>query len=391
MQVELKPGIYWVGAIDWNVRDFHGYSTHRGTTYNAYLVRGEKTALIDTVKAPFFDEMWGRIEKTIDPREIRYIVVNHVEMDHSGALLRVREKLPQAEILCSPRGLDALKLHYGSAVQAKAFKTGESLDLGGKTLSFAEIPMVHWPDSMVTYVKEDKVLLPNDAFGQHIASSERFDDEIDLPAVIDEARKYYANIVMPYGAQVLKALDALKGLEIDVIGPSHGIIWRSHIPEILSLYQRWARGETRVKAVIAYDTMWGSTEKMAQAIEKGLVDGGVQVRVYRLSDSDKSDIVKELLEAKALLAGSPTLNNNLFPSVAEFLTYVKGLRPKGRVGAAFGSYGWAPGVTKTVAAELQAAGVDVAGELAVRYVPDADTLKRCEELGREIATKIKAS
>ncbi len=391
MTIELKPGVYWVGAVDWNVRDFHGYSTHRGTTYNAYLVRGEKAALIDTVKVTFFDEMWERIEKTIDPGEIRYLVVNHVEMDHSGSLLRLLERLPGVELLCSPRGVEALQLHYGGGVRPKALKTGESLDLGGKTLHFSEIPMVHWPDSMATYVKESRVLLPNDAFGQHIASSERFDDEIDLPAVLDEARKYYANIVMPYGAQVLRALDALKGLEIDVIGPSHGIIWRRHIPEILSLYRRWARGETEERAVIAYDTMWGSTEKMAKAFEKGLADEGVPVRVYRLSHSDKSDIVKELLDAKALLAGSPTLNNNLFPSVAEFLTYVKGLRPKGRIGAAFGSYGWAPGVTKTVAAELQAAGMDVIGEIAVRYVPDADTLRRCEELGREMARKVKAS
>jgi flavorubredoxin len=391
MRIELKPGIDWVGAIDWNVRDFHGYSTHRGTTYNAYLVRAEKIALIDTVKAPFCEELWGRIEKIVDPRKIDYLVVNHVEMDHSGSLPRFMEKIPQAEILCSPRGLDALKLHYGGDIRARALKTGDALDLGGKTLGFVEIPMVHWPDSMVTYAKEDRVLLPNDAFGQHIASSERFDDELDLPILLDEAGKYYANIVMPYGPQVLKALDALKGLEIDVIGPSHGIIWRNHIPEILSLYSKWARNETRKKAIIAYDTMYGSTEKMAKAIEKGLVDGGVPVHVYRLTGSDKSDIVKELLDTRALVAGSPTLNNNLFPSVAEFLTYVKGLRPRGRIGAAFGSYGWAPGVTKAVAAELQAAGMDVAGELAVRYVPDADALKRCEELGRELAGKIRAS
>jgi len=391
MQTELKPGIDWVGAIDWNVRDFHGYSTHRGTTYNAYLIRAEKTALIDTVKAPFFEEMWERIEKIIDPRKVDYLVVNHMEMDHSGSLLRFIEKIPRAEILCSPRGVETLKLHYGGDIRAKALKTGAALDLGGKTLGFTEIPMVHWPDSMVTYVKEDRVLFPNDAFGQHIASSERFDDEIDLPTLLDEAGKYYANIVLPYGPQVLKALDAIKGLEIDVIGPSHGIIWRSRIPEILSRYAKWARSETQKKAVIAYDTMWGSTEKMAKSIEKGLVDSGVSVRVYRLTGSDKSDIVKEILEAKALLVGSPTLNNNLFPPVAEFLTYVKGLRPRGRIGAAFGSYGWAPGVTKAVAAELQAAGLDVAGELAIRYVPDVDALKKCEELGRELAGKIKDS
>ena len=391
MNRELKPGVSWVGAIDWNIRDFHGYSTHRGTTYNAYLVSGERIALVDTVKSGFFEEMMGRISRLADPRKIRYLIVNHVEMDHSGSLLRFKEAVPGAEILCSPRAVEALRLHYGNAVETKAVKTGESLDLGGKTLTFVEIPMVHWPDSMVTYIREDRVLLPNDAFGQHIASSERFDDELPLPVLLDEARKYYANIVMPYGPQVLKTLEALKVFDIDVIGPSHGILWRSHVPEIATLYRRWASGQTAQRAIVAYDTMWGSTEKMAGAIAETLADEGVPAALYRLGSSDISDIVKELLEAKALLVGSPTLNNNLFPPVAEFLTYVKGLRFKGRIGAAFGSYGWAPGVTKTVATELQAGGMDVAGELAVRFVPDAEALEKCRELAREVARKIKAS
>ena len=390
MKVELKKGIYWVGVIDWTIRDFHGYSTHKGSTYNAYLVVGEKVALVDTVKAPFFDEMMERIREIMPPERIDYLIVNHVEMDHSGSLPRFKESFPKVEVLCSPRGEGELKLHYGGDIPVKVVKTGATLELGGKTLTFVEVPMVHWPDSMVTYVKEDKTLLPNDAFGQHIASTERFDDELGWDAIRPEAAKYYANIVMPYGAQVLKALEALGGIEIEVIGPSHGVIWRKYIPEIVATYEQWAKGEVKDKALVVYDTMWGSTEKMAKAICRGLVEEGVPTLVYRLSGSDKSDIVQELLESGGLVLGSPTLNNGVFPTVAEFSTYIKGLRPQGRITAVFGSYGWGKGATtKALAADLQAAGMEMMEELQVQFVPDGDALKKCEELGRRVAQKIK--
>jgi flavorubredoxin len=350
MKVELKSGIYWVGAIDWNIRNFHGYSTHKGTTYNAYLVLGEKIALVDTVKAPFCDEMLERIKQVVAPEEIDYLIVNHVEMDHSG-----------------------------------------SLPLRGKTLTFVEVPMVHWPDSMVTYVKEDKVLLPNDAFGQHIAASERFDDELGWDVIHPELTKYYANIVMPYGPQVLKALEALKGIEVEVIGPSHGLIWRKYIPQLLATYEGWAKGETEERALIVYDTMWGSTEKMAGAIYRGLTEEGIPTKMYRLTGSDMSDIVKEVLEARALLLGTPTLNNGVFPSVAGFSTYIKGLRPKGRIGAVFGSYGWGVGATKTLRADLEAAGMEVLEELQVKFVPFGEALDKCEGLGRTVAQRMRAS
>jgi flavorubredoxin len=392
MKVELKKGIYWVGAIDWNIRDFHGYSTHKGSSYNAYLVAGEKTALVDTVKAPFFAEMMGRIQEVLPPEKIDYIIVNHVEMDHSGSLPLFKEAFPKVEVVCSPRAEGELKLHYGGKIPLQVVKTGDTLDLGGKTLTFVEVPMVHWPDSMVTYVKEAKVLLPNDAFGQHIASTERFDDELGWDVIRPEAQKYYANIVMPYGPQVLKALGSLQGIDIEVIGPSHGVIWRKHIPEIVATYERWAKGETEEKALVVYDTMWGSTEQMAKAIYRGLVEEGVTTKLYRLGGSDKSDIVKEVLEARGLVLGSPTLNNGVFPSVAEFSTYIKGLRPKGRVAAVFGSYGWGKGVTtKALAAELQAAGMEVIEELQVQFVPQGDALNHCEELGRRVAQRIKKS
>ncbi len=389
MKVELRPGIYWVGAIDWNIRDFHGYSTHKGTTYNAYLVIGEKIALVDTVKAPFYPEMLERINHIVAPERIDYLVTNHVEMDHSGSLPLIRETLPRVEILCSPRAKDELNQHYGEGIPLKIVKTGDVLELGGKTLTFVEVPMVHWPDSMVTYVKEDKVLLPNDAFGQHIATTERFDDELGWEVIRPELTKYYANIVMPYGAQVSKALEALKGIEIEVIGPSHGLIWRKHIPQLVATYEGWAKGETEKKSLIVYDTMWGSTEKMAKAISRGLMEEGVPTKMYRLSNSDNSDIVKELLEARGLLLGSPTLNNGVFPTVAEFSTYIKGLRPKGRIAAVFGSYGWGVGAIKTLIADLQAAGMEMVEDLQVKFVPIGEKLDKCEGLGRRVAQRIK--
>ena len=391
MKVELKEGIYWVGAIDWNIRDFHGYSTHKGTTYNAYLVMGEKIALVDTVKAPFYGEMLERISNVIAPEMIDYLIINHVEMDHSGSLPIIRETLPRVEIFCSPRAEEELKQHYGEEIPLKVVKTGDVLELGEKNLTFVEVPMVHWPDSMVTYVKEDKVLLPNDAFGQHMATTERFDDELGWEIIQPELAKYYANIVMPYGAQVLKALEAVKGIEIEVIGPSHGLMWRKYIPQLGATYERWAKGETEKVALIVYDTMWGSTEKMAGAIYRGLTEEGVPAKMYRLSKSDRSDIVKEVLEARGLLLGSPTLNNGLFPTVAEFSTYIKGLRPKGRIAAVFGSYGWGMGATKTLTADLQAAGMEVVDELQVKFVPIGENLDKCEGLGRRVAQRIKAS
>jgi flavorubredoxin len=391
MKVELKSGIYWVGAIDWNIRNFHGYSTHKGTTYNAYLVIGEKIALVDTVKAPFYGEMLERIKQIIAPEEVDYLIVNHVEMDHSGSLPLIREALPRVEILCSPRAEGELKQHYGEEIPVKVVKTGDVLELGRKTLTFVEVPMVHWPDSMVTYVKEDKVLLPNDAFGQHIATSERFDDELGWEIIHPELTKYYANIVMPYGDQVLRALEALKGIKIEVIGPSHGVIWRKYIPRLVDTYKGWAKGETEAMALIVYDTMWGSTEKMARAINRGLTEEGIPTKMYRLTGSDMSDIVKEVLEARGLLLGSPTLNNGIFPAVAEFSTYIKGLRPKGRIAAVFGSYGWGMGATKTLTADLQAAGMEVVEELQVKFVPMGETLDKCERLGRKVAQRIKAS
>jgi len=257
--VEIKPDIYWVGGIDWDIRNFHGYLTQRGTTYNAYLIIDEKITLVDTVKHYLFDELLSRIKEIVDPSKIDYIISNHVEMDHSGSIQKMLQLCPNAKVITSTRGEKGLKRHYKKDLNFKVVKSGDTLNIGKRTLHFVHIPMVHWPDSMVTYIPSDNLLLSNDAFGQHIASSERFDDAFEWGTLQEEASKYYANIVMPYGDQVKKALEVLNELDINMIAPSHGIIWRSYIPQILKEYRKMASYESDDKALIVYDSMWGST------------------------------------------------------------------------------------------------------------------------------------
>jgi len=339
-KTEIKKDIYWVGGIDWDIRNFHGYSTQRGTTYNSYLIMDKKITLVDTVKHYKLDEMLERITEIVDPAKIDYIISNHVEMDHSGSLPKILKIAKNAKVITSQKGETGLKKHYKENLNLNVVKSGETLNIGKRTLHFVAIPMVHWPDSMVTYSPDDKLLLPNDAFGQHIASTERFDDEIEWGILKEEAAKYYANIVMPYGDQVKRALDALQDLDIDMIAPSHGIIWRSKIPKILAEYKKWANFETEKKALIVYDSMWGSTEKMAYKLLEGIEESGINVNIRNLNNCHISDIITDVLTSKLICLGSPTLNNGMMPKMGEFLTYLKGLRPKNRIAFVFGSYGW---------------------------------------------------
>ena len=384
-KLEIKPDIYWVGGIDWNLRNFHGYKTYRGTTYNSYLIMDKKITLIDTVKHYLFDEMISRIKEIVDPKKIDYIISNHVEMDHSGSLPKMHEICPNAEVITSTRGEKGLKLHYNEDFNFRAVKSDDSINIGKRTLNFIHIPMVHWPDSMVTYVYEDKLLFPNDAFGQHIASLERFDDEIDFGILKEEAAKYYANIVMPYGAQVKKALDALSSLEINMIAPSHGIIWKSHIPEILKEYEKWANYETENRALIVYDSMWGSTEKLAFSLSEGIEDAGIPVMIRNLRSNDISDIITDVLHSRYIMLGSPTLNNTMLPSMGSFLTYLKGLRPKNRIGFVFGSYGWGGQAVGEIEKILK----DLSWELpiekfSINYIPKISELKKIKEIGKKL-------
>lgn len=329
-----------MGAIDWNLRNFHGYETEKGSTYNAYLILDEKITLIDAVKSGFEEEMLARISSVVDPAKIDVIISNHAEPDHSGGIPAVLKLAKNAKVYCvAGAGVKDLTAYYGD-LGYTGVKAGETLSLGKRSLTFVPTPMVHWPDNMVSFMAPDNILFSNDAFGQHYASDERLDTDCDLPEAFIQARKYYANIVQPYGMQTGKALAALQGLQIDTICPSHGIIWTEHIPEILSLYQSWVSGEYDDTAVIVYDTMWHSTEAMAHAIENAFLAKGLKPRLYNLHYSHNSDIVSDAMTAKYIAVGSPTLNNNMMPSVASFLTYFKGLNGNKKKYIAFGSYGW---------------------------------------------------
>jgi flavorubredoxin len=388
--IEIKKGIYWVGAIDWNIRNFHGYITQRGTTYNSYLVVDNNIALVDFVKAQFYDEMMRRIEEVIDPSEIDYLICNHIEPDHSGALLGAIKAAGEAELIASDQGKKGLRRYYDEDLSCTAISEKPTLSLGSKTLQFVATPMVHWPDSMVTYIPEDKLLLSNDAFGQHLASSNRFDDEVDHAVLMQESEKYYANIVMPLWRSVSRAFKGLGSLNVEMIAPSHGVIWRDNPGEILGAYQRWVEGFANERAVVVYDTMWGSTEKIAEAVTEGIASEGVEVRVHRLGASHNSDIIAAILEAQAVLVGSPTINNGLFPSVASFLSYMKGLKPKDKIGTFFGSYGWGGGAKREAEVMLKSAGIEVLdGSLDFIFRPSLEELKKAEEFGKEIAGKIR--
>ncbi len=388
-KIELTDGVYWVGAVDWNLRDFHGYTTPRGGTYNAYLIVDEKITLVDTVKHGFAGEMLDRIKEIVDPSKIDYVVSNHVEADHSGSLPDIMKIVPDAKIFTSEKGKEGLLKYYMGNWDLNPVKTGDELKLGKRTLFFITAPMLHWPDSMASYIKEDKILLSNDLFGQHLASSFRFDEELCLIAdecdiLMDEAAKYYANIFMQFGVLILKKIDELRGIEIKMIAPSHGIIWKNP-DKIIDAYINWAKGMSKQKVLVIYDTMWNSTEIMAREILRGVSDSGVEASLFHLRRNEASEIVKEVLESTAILIGSPTLNNDLFPTVGGFLTYLMGLRPRNKIWATFGSYGWAGGAVRAINEKLKSAGIEPVESLEIRFRPDESELAKCYEMGRKIA------
>jgi flavorubredoxin len=392
-KVSLAEGIKWVGVVDWNLRDFHGYTTRRGATYNAYLIQDEKTALVDTVKHTFSDELLSRICEIMDPAKLDYIIINHLEMDHSSSLPIVAKYAKNATVIASPRGKDAIIEHYGADFCIETVKTGDELKLGKRTLRFVEAPMVHWPDSMFTYVVEDKILMPNDAFGQHFATSERFDDEVDQHVLMEEAKTYYANILMPLGSVIARKLKEIvdSGMMCCMIAPSHGLIWRSDPSKIIKAYSEWSEGVFENKVVIVYDTMWGSTDMMARAITEGVASQGVDAKLMKLRAADTTDIITEILDAEAVLVGSPTLHNGIFPTLGGFLTHITGLKPKGKLWGFFGSYGWGGGAVRGMKEMAQKAGFEIyEPSIEVRFVPDQEDLKKCFEFGQQIAAKIKA-
>lgn len=342
---QISPDVWWVGGLDWSERSFHGYTTEMGITYNAYLIMDEHITLIDTTKKKFASELIDRISEVVDPAKIEYVVSNHVEMDHSGSLPEILALCPNATVVTSaPQGLAGLKAHFGDKYNYMGVKTGDTLNIGARTLTFVQTPMVHWPDNMVTYSAHDKILFSNDAFGQHIATSKRFDFENRMCDVMHQAKKYYANIVQPYAMQARKAYEAVKGLELDIVAPSHGVIWKEHIADILEAYDAWTSRHVEDKCVVVFDSMWGSTEAMAQAIVAASMAAGVECHLFDLKKNHESDIMTELMDARFVAVGSPTLNMQMLPLTSAFLTYMSGLSPKNdqRMGFAFGSFGWAP-------------------------------------------------
>jgi len=377
--IKIRENIYWVGGIDWNLRNFHGYLTQRGSTYNAYLIIDEKITLIDTVKSYLYDEMIERISSVIDPKKIDYVISNHAEMDHSGAMPELMKLIPNAEIISTPNGEKILNDHYKGNWKCRTVKSGDTLSTGKYEFAFYPAPMVHWPDNMLTYMKNENILFSNDAFGEHLATSERFDDEYNLNTIIEEARKYYANIVLPYSVQVQKALSDLGSLKIDIIAPSHGIIWRKNVQLILNEYVKWSAGDVSKKALIIYDTMWNSTAMIAETIGSVFLEKGYNIKMFNLQFNHMSDIMTELLEAEYICVGSSTLNNNMLPSVAGFLTYMKGLAPKQRKGLAFGSFGWGGQGVKQVHEALQSCNYQMLDLISIKYRPDEATLKTIRE------------
>ena len=395
--IEIKPGIHWVGAIDWAVRDFHGYVTPQGTTYNNYLIMDDQITLVDTVKYDFAEIGLKNIMSVVEPARIKNIVINHIETDHVSALDRVMELVPDATIYISDRGKKGIERFFDiSKWDIKVVKTGDELTIGKYTLHFIETPMLHWPDSMMTYVKEAKLLISQDAFGQHIATTARFDDEFIECAshaeLEDSVIDYYANILMPFGNLIKSKIAQIQkmGIDIDMIAPDHGIIWRSEPGRVIEMYLNMAQGKTNLRIAIIYDTMWHSTEIMAQPIMQGIKDEGVDCKVIKLRATPMSGAIKEFWKSRGCLIGSPTLNNEVFPSVAEFMTHLRGLRPKDRIAGAFGSYGWGGGAVKWLYNELHTMKLETVepGVQAI-YRPSPDDMDKCYEYGKEFARKVK--
>lgn len=386
--VKLAESVYYVGAVDWNLRDFHGYTTPRGVTYNSYLIVDEKVCLIDTVKAPFAGELIERISQIVDPAKIDYVITNHVEPDHSSSLPAIMEKCPQAKVILTEQGKSGIIKHYGGHYDFQVVKEGDVLNLGRNKLHFVPLPMLHWPDSMATFLDGEQILFSNDAFGQHICTSKRFDDENELSDVLYEAAKYYANILMPFGKLVIKALGKAAELPIKMIAPSHGVVWRTHIPQILAKYAEWGKGQTTDKVVIMYDSMWGSTEKMARRMLEGVAAGGVTAKLFRMSVADRSEVAMEVLEARGLLFGSSTQNNVMLATMGALMTNLKGLRPTNKLAAAFGSYGWGGGSQQALEEAMKSIGMTLEPGVTIKYIPDEEELDKCFNFGLEFAKKV---
>jgi len=395
--VELKKDIFWVGAIDWAVRDFHGYETPRGTTYNNYLILDEEVTLVDTVKYDFSDITLKHIKELVDPAKIKHVVINHIENDHATGIDKIMDLSPDATIHITDRGKKGLDRFFDtSRWKFHIVKTGDTLKIGKNTLLFLETPMIHWPDSMMTYCQEAGVLFSQDGFGQHLASTARFDDQfsacVSTVVLEDAVVDYYANILMPFGQLIQDKIADLQklGINPEIIAPDHGVIWRSQPQKVIESYLNMAQGKADLRAIIVYDTMWKSTEMMSVPISEGISSEGVDCRILKLRATPMNVIIKEFWKARGTLFGTPTLNNIMYPSVAECLTHLRGLRPKNRLAGAFGSYGWGGGAVKEAYEIFDKMGLEkFESGLQVIYKPSSEDEEKCFRFGQEFAKRLK--
>lgn len=395
MSFRVVNNVYWVGKIDWELRKFHGneYSTHRGSTYNAYLVKEAKTALIDSVWAPFSKEFVENLAREIDLKKIDYIIANHAEVDHSGALPELMRHIPDTPIYCTRNGVKSLQGHYHRDWNFNIVKTGERLSLGQKELIFVEAPMLHWPDSMFCYLTDDNILFSNDAFGQHYASEHMFNDLVDQNELFNECIKYYANILTPFSPLVAKKIKEVLSfnLPLDIICTSHGVIWRENPAQIVEKYLQWSDAYQENQITVIYDTMWNGTRVVAEKIAGGILgaDKQVNVKLFNLAKTDKNDVITEVFKSKAILLGSPTINRGILVSVAGFLEEIRGLQFKNKKAAAFGCYGWSGESTKVISDGLKSAGFEVVHDgLKILWNPDQDAQAQCVEFGRQFAAAL---
>lgn len=395
MAFKINDTITWVGKIDWELRKFHGeeYSTHRGSTYNSYLVRDEKTALIDTVWLKFSREFVDNLKQVIPLENIDYVVANHAEPDHSGALPELMREIPGTPVYCTANGLKSFKGYYHKDWDFRVIKTGDTLDLGARKLVFVEAPMLHWPDTMFCYLTQDNVLFSNDAFGQHLASEYMFNDLVDQAELYQECIKYYANILTPFSALVAKKIQDVLALNlpVDMICPSHGVIWRKDPLQIVKKYQQWSADYRENQITIVYDSMWDSTRRMAEAIAHGIseADPCVAVKLYNIARSDKNDVITEIFKSKAVLVGSSTINRGILYEVGGLLEMIKGLGFKGKKAAAFGSYGWSGESVKIITESLKASGFEVVNDgIRAAWNPDQGGIDNCVAFGKSFAAAL---
>jgi anaerobic nitric oxide reductase flavorubredoxin len=396
MKRHVKGNVYWVGKIDWELKKFHGseYSTHKGSSYNSYLIREKKTVLIDTVWMPFAKEFVDNLEAEVRLANIDCIVQNHAEVDHSGALPELMRRRPDLPIYCTANGVKSLKGHYHQDWDFHIVKTGDSIDIGnGRSLVFVEAPMLHWPDTMFTYLAGEALLFSNDAFGHHYASELLFNDLVDQDELYDECIKYYANILTPFSPLVAKKIQEVVGLNLplEMIAPSHGIIWRRDPLQIVQKYAEWAADYQENRVAILYDSMWDGTRKLAEAMARGIADAapGTEVRVHNVAKTDKNDVITDVFRSKAILVGSPTINKGILSAAAAIMEEIKGLRFKNKKAAAFGCYGWSGEGNAVLNELLKASGFALADEgFKALWEPDADTLQKAHDYGAEFALKL---